>query len=100
MLINNNKGLETGEIMLIRLDSGDELLARIKLMTQDEIILEKPLKVVILNGNVGMMDYSVTSDTEKGYIIMMKHIIGYAYPSTSAQQHYMQHATGIQLATP
>lgn len=100
MLINTNKGLTEGEIMLIRLDTGDELLTRIKTITSDEIILEKPLKVVLLNGQIGMMDYSITSNSDKGYVIKTNHIVGYAYPGLDAEKHFMQHATGIQLATP
>lgn len=97
MLIS--KGLCEGDIFLLRTANGDELLARITSLTDAEIVLEKPLQVLVLNQNVGMIDYSVVSDSSKGYHIFRSHIAGYGYPSSAAEKHYLQHISGIQIAT-
>lgn len=94
MLIN--KGITTGEVVSIKLISGEEIIARLEEDTTDSVKLNRPLSVSIGPSGLGMMPFMflAASDTIS---IKHSHIISMAVTKKEASDQYIQGTTGIKL---
>jgi uncharacterized alpha/beta hydrolase family protein len=96
MLID--KGVSTGEVITLKLTSGEELVARLDEETETHYKLSKPMVIGMGQQGPGLMPYLFTVSPEK-VIPLLKTTVTVAVPSDKVfADQYMQSTTGIKLA--
>lgn len=96
MLID--KGVSAGEVITLKLTSGEELVARLDEETETHYKLSKPMVIGMGQQGPGLMPYLFTVSPEK-VIPLLKTTVTVAVPSDKIfADQYMQSTTGIKLA--
>jgi uncharacterized alpha/beta hydrolase family protein len=96
MLID--KGVSAGEVITLKLTSGEELVARLDEETPTHYKLSKPMVIGMGERGPGLMPYLFTVSPEKT-IPLLKSTVTVAVSSDKVfADQYMQSTTGIQLA--
>lgn len=96
--------MEPGDILTIKMITGEELLAKLVSLAPDHIVITKPLIVNIgqdRNGNVGiqMLPYFIlTGEQDAKLTISNQHIITKTVATEQAKNGYLQNTTGLTLA--
>jgi hypothetical protein len=96
MLIN--KGLSSGDVVTIKLSSGEEIIAKYIEETAKGHKISKPMVLSITQQGVGMVPYlfTVNPDTE---IVVSNNVISVIVNTESDfSKQYLQASTGLQLA--
>lgn len=97
MLID--KGISTGEVVTLKLTSGEELIAKLaKDDTAAHYVLSKPMVLSMTSQGIGMIPYLITVSPDKE-IKLNKGVVA-AIEATDKQfsDAYIQQTTGIKLA--
>ena len=98
------KPMEPGDILTIKMVTGEELIAKLSSIGNDHLVITKPLVVNLgqdRNGNVGiqMLPYFVlTCDPDAKLTISNQHIITKTLAAEQAKAGYLQTTTGLTLA--
>lgn len=91
------KGVTAGEVVSIKLISGEELIAKLEEETSDYIKINRPLLVSLGPQGLGMIPFVflANSDTLK---LNMNHVMVLSTSKKDAADQYIQGTTGIALA--
>lgn len=94
MLID--KPLSAGEVVSIRLISGEEIIARLEEETTEHVKVNRPLAVNLSSQGLGMIPFIFLGNKE---IIKLKqsHIIAICPSKKEAADQYLQGTTGIAM---
>lgn len=91
------KPAATGDIVSIKLISGEEIIGRLDEDTPEHVRLDRPKSVTIGNEGLGMMPFMFLSGSETVFIKHI-HIIVMVMAEKSAADQYVQGTTGIALS--
>lgn len=94
MLIS--KGVSVGDVVSIKLISGEEIIARLEDQTTDKIRVHKPLAVNIGPTGLAMMPFVFLADSDN-LEIKTQHVIVMANSKKDAADQYIQGTTGIKM---
>ena len=94
MLIN--KGITAGEVVSIKLISGEEIIARLEEDGVDQIKITKPLLVAAGPQGLGMMPFVFLAE-DSTMTVKQSHIIVMAIAKKDAASQYLSGTTGIAL---
>lgn len=94
MLIN--KGISAGEVVSIKLISGEEIIARLEEDGAQGIKISKPLSVVPGPQGLGMMPFMFLSASDD-MTFKKEHVIAMNPAKKEAADQYLQGTTGIAL---
>lgn len=94
MLIN--KGISVGEIVCLKLISGEEIIAKLEESDNDKIKVNRPLSVSLSQSGLGMIPFIFLSSSES-VEIKTQHIIAMTTCKKDAADQYIQGTTGIKL---
>lgn len=98
------KPLEAGDIVTIKIITGEEIIAKLTSLANDHIVIAKPLVVNLgqdRNGNVGiqMLPYFVlTGEPDAKLTINNQHIITKTLSTEQAKNGYLQNTTSLTMA--
>jgi uncharacterized alpha/beta hydrolase family protein len=93
-----DKGVSVGEVITLKLTSGEELVARLDEETATHYKLTKPMVIGMGERGPGLMPYLFTVSPEKT-IPLLKSTVTVAVSSDKVfADQYMQSTTGIALA--
>jgi hypothetical protein len=92
-----SKPITAGEVVSIKLISGEEIIARLDEEHTDHVILAKPLSVSIGPNGLGMMPFMFLNSSNT-VNIKQSHIIAMGVAKKEASDQYIQGTTGIALA--
>lgn len=96
MLID--KGVSAGEVVTLKLTSGEELVARLDAETETHYKLTKPMVIGMGQQGPGLMPYLFTVSPDKT-IPLLKSTVTVAVTSDKVfADQYMQSTTGIALS--
>jgi len=97
MLIDS--GFQPNDIIAMRIQGGDEVVA--KFISQDEktIKVAKPLALAITQQGVGMTQYLMMADMTKDFVFNKSAVITMQKANKGATDSYIQGTTGIQPAS-
>jgi len=96
MLID--KGITAGEVITIKLTSGEELIAKLDEETATHYKLSRPLVLSMGPQGIGMVPYLFTASQDK-VIPLNKSTVTVCVPTMKeAADQYIQSTTGIKLA--
>lgn len=94
MLIS--KGLSVGDVVSIKLISGEEIIARLEEESTEKIKLYKPLTVSLGPSGLGMIPFVFLSASDN-VEIKTSHIITMSMAKKDAADQYIQGTTGIKI---
>lgn len=94
MLIS--KGVAVGEVVSIKLISGEEIIARLEEETTDYIKVSKPLTVSLGPQGLGMIPFVFLAQNET-IKLNMNHVMVLSSSKKDAADQYVQGTTGIAL---
>jgi hypothetical protein len=91
------KGFGTGDIISIKLISGEELIARWNSETDQEVEVDRPMAVTLTPSGVGMMPWLFLAETDRSYLIKKTTISAIVMAKKEAANQYVEGTTGIAL---
>ena len=94
MLIS--KGVAVGEVVSIKLISGEEIIARLEEETTDYVKVSKPLTVSLGPQGLGMIPFVFLAQSET-IKLNMNHVMVLSLSKKDAADQYVQGTTGIAL---
>lgn len=95
MLIN--KGVTQGEVVTLKLMSGEEVIAKLVEETDKGYKLSKPMTLSMSPQGVGMIPFAMTVDMEKDVTIRSSAVIAVEATEKQFSDAYVQNTTGINL---
>ena len=95
MLID--KGMTAGEVISMKLSSGEELVAKLVEETDRGFKVSKPLVLSIGQQGVGMIPFMFTVNPEKEVVINRSSVIATQVTDNKFTDQYTQGTTGIAL---
>jgi len=96
MLIN--KGLSAGEVITIKLTTGDEIVARLVEETPTGYKISRPTMITVTSQGLGLVPYSFTISPEAEIIIREHAVAMIAATEKQFADQYLQGTTGIRLS--
>lgn len=96
MLID--KGITAGEVVTIKLTSGEELVAKLVEDTTMYYKLSKPLVLTMGSQGIGMVPYLFTVSPDKDIMLNKSTITVIVPTDKNAADQYLQSTSGIKLA--
>ena len=95
MLID--KGVTAGEVVTIKLTSGEELIARLEEETATHFKLAKPMVLSMGPKGIGMVPYLITADADKSVKIRNATVTAIESTQKEFADSYTEQTTGIKL---
>jgi hypothetical protein len=95
MLIN--KGMAKGEVVSIKLNSGEEIVARFEEETATGYKISKPTVITMTQQGIGLMPFMFTVDSEKDIVINHGSIVVISLTVKEFADQYLQGTTGIAM---
>lgn len=96
MLID--KGTTAGEVVSLKLNSGEEIIAKLVEETATGYKVSKPLVLSMNQQGLGMIPFMFTNDMEKDLVINKGSVIVITTCEQQFANQYIQGTTGIKLA--
>jgi hypothetical protein len=97
MLID--KGVSSGEVVTLKLMSGEEMVAKYVEETTNGHKLSKPMLLSMGQQGIGMVPFAVTVDMEKDITIGQSAVVAIEPTEKQFADAYVQNTTGIKLAS-
>lgn len=91
------KPMATGDVVSIKLISGEEIIARLEEDTADSVKISKPLAVTLGPQGLGMIPFMFLVNKDE-VTLKHQHILAMGPSKKDAADQYMQGTTGIALA--
>jgi len=97
MLIDS--GFKANDIIAMRIQGGDEVIA--KFLSQDDktIKVSKPLALAMTQQGIGMQQYLVMGDMTKDFVFNKTSVVTTQKANKQAADNYIQGTTGITPAS-
>jgi hypothetical protein len=96
MLID--KGISSGEVISFKLNSGEELIAKLEEETATSYKVSKPLVLSMSNQGIGMVPFMFTANADKDITVNKTSIAAVTVCDKMFADQYIQGTTGIKLA--
>lgn len=97
MLIDS--GFKANDIIAMRIQGGDEVIA--KFLSQDDktIKVSKPLALTVTPQGIGMTQYLMMADMTKEFVFNKSAVVTMQKANKAASDNYIQGTTGITPAS-
>lgn len=95
MLLQKSK-FDTGDIISLKLTSGEEIVGKFVSEDMMEIVLTKVVMLAMTQKGVGMAPYMITIDPDKEYAINKQAVIMKAHTDKEIADQFTYQTTGIQ----
>ena len=89
---------KVGDTVSIKLNSGEEMIARLDEETADHLVLNKPLILVAAETGVGLAPFMFTINPDAKVRLRLNSIICVVKSAKDADTTYIQQTTGLHLA--
>jgi hypothetical protein len=97
MLID--RGVSKGEVVTLKLVSGEELIAKYVEETAKGHKLSKPMVLSMGPQGIGMIPFAMTVDMEKDITVNTSAVVAIETTEKQFADAYIQNTTGIRLAS-
>ena len=91
-----NKAIKSGDVVSMKLTTGEEVLARFKEDNDTDVIVSKPRCVVVGQG-IGLAPYAFTMPEDGSVPVNKTHIITMVVAAEGVTSEYIQHTTGLSV---
>jgi hypothetical protein len=95
MLINKS-GYSKDDIVSFKLVNGDEIVAKIVEVNDNNYVISKPTTAMPSARGLGLIQSLFTCDLEDSMTLEKQHVMLHALTQNDVKNHYIQTTTGIQ----
>ena len=95
-----NKKHENGDIVVLKLVTGEEVIAKLAEGDMDNIKLSKPMMIVHTPKGLAMSHYIMMQDIEDVIVISTDKVITITKANSVATSQYQQTVSSIKMPTP
>jgi hypothetical protein len=88
---------KVGDVVSIKLSSGEEMVATLESETKEHVILRKPLMLVAGQQGAGLAPFMFTVDQDARYTVKLNNIICIVKTAKDAASTYTQSTTGLTV---
>jgi len=88
---------KVGDVVSIKLSSGEEMVATLESETKEHVILRKPLMLVAGQNGAGLAPFMFTVDQDARYTVKLNSIICIVKTAKDATSTYTQSTTGLTV---
>ncbi len=89
--------IKTDEVYTLKLNSGEELIAKVKGIEGNELIVAEPVSIAPGPQGMGLVPSMFTADPKGEYRLNTNSISIYAVTDASVKNKYVEATTGIKL---
>jgi hypothetical protein len=89
--------MENGKVFTFKLNSGEELIAKIVQITRDNVILQEPVSIAPSQQGMGLVPSMFTADPKGKFTLNTNSISLYAETEDAVRMKYLEVTTGIKL---
>ena len=89
--------IKTDEVYTLKLNSGEELIAKVKSVDGTELILAEPVSVAPGPQGMGLVPSIFTADPKGEYRLNTNSVSLYAVTDSTVKNKYIEATTGIKL---
>jgi hypothetical protein len=89
--------MEVGQVYTFKLNSGEELIAKIVEITRDNLIIEEPVSVAPSQKGIGLVPSMFTGEPGAKVTLNTNSVAFYTTTEDSVKMKYIEATTGIQL---
>ncbi len=89
--------IKTDEVYTLKLNSGEELIAKVKGIEGTELIVAEPVSIAPGPQGMGLVPSMFTADPKGEYRLNTNSISIYAVTDASVKNKYVEATTGIKL---
>ena len=89
------KSYEKGDVVSVKLVSGDEIVTKIGNITEDSYAFEKPVSLSMTQQGMGLIPFMMTADVDKAFLISKDKVITMVEPQEAVRAEYVKATTGI-----
>jgi len=86
-----------GDVVTVRLSSGEEIVARMQDETDTVLKLSKPMAAMMAEKGLALIPFILTVDPETDINLNKNQVMFVAKPVKEISDHYLQSTTGISL---
>jgi|TARA_R110000851_G_scaffold283342_2_gene436905 hypothetical protein len=87
-----------GDVVSIKLASGEEMVARLDKETADTLILSKPSMLIATEGGMGMAPFMFTTSMESKYTMRLSGVICIVKTEAETAKMYSEKTSSIVMA--
>lgn len=89
--------LETGKVYTFKLNSGEELIAKVLVNGPDGIEIENPVSVAPGPQGMGLVPSLFTADPDKNVLLNMHNVVLHCITDDTVRMKYLEATTGIKV---
>jgi len=89
---------KNGDVVTLKLSSGEELIGRLEEETNDNVKLKTPLTLVMSQQGIGLQQYMFTADPEKSYNFRRDSVVVITKTIKEFSEAYQQQTSGLVTA--
>jgi hypothetical protein len=89
--------IKTDEVYTLKLNSGEELIAKVKSVDGTELVLAEPVSVAPGPQGMGLVPSIFTADPKGEYRLNTNSVSLYAVTDSAVKNKYIEATTGIKL---
>lgn len=93
-----SKGIAVGEIVTLKIVTGEELIGKLTEIGDDYYMIHRPLVLVMSQQGLGLQQWTFTANVDKAFKISKDKIIMIAETVKEMSSQYIEGTTGIKLA--
>jgi len=97
MLIKKS-GYTKGDVVTLRLVTGEEVVGKLEDETETDFVLSRPLTLATGRDGLGFTHPTITGDNKEDFIIQRKHVMLHNLTKEEFKQAYLESTSGIQIA--
>ena len=89
------KSFKKGDVVSVKLVSGDEIVTKIGDITEDSYAFEKPVTLSVTQQGMGLIPFMMTADVDKAFVINKDKVITIVEPQEAIRVEYVKATTGL-----
>jgi hypothetical protein len=89
--------MENGKVFTFKLNSGEELIAKIVEITRDNVIIQEPVSIAPSQQGMGLVPSMFTADPKGKFTLNTNSISLYAETEDAVRMKYLEVTTGIKV---
>lgn len=98
MLIKKSSKYDKGDVITLRLVTGEEVVGKLAEESETEFVVERPLTLASGPEGLGFTNPSITADNKRDFVIQRKHVMLHNYTNDAFKTAYLEATSGIQIA--
>lgn len=92
------KGIAVGEIVTLKIVTGEELIGKLTEVGDDYYMIHRPLVLVMSQQGLGLQQWTFTANVDKAFKINKDKIIMIAETVKEMSNQYIEGTTGLKVA--